>query len=405
MKVLHLVLSCLFGASAAFGSSAFPTVGNVVLSQTKGRPVEVTYDLLDAEAVVTVAFMTNGVPLPGSALQSVRGDVSVVVAPGVGRKIVWRPWKSWPGGWTGGDVTVRVSAWPISSPPPYMVVALDGSKEVRYYETEDALPGGIGLDDYRCGKMVFRKISAATSCFRAGSPKTEAGRASDETKGETTRYVSLTNDFYLGVFPVTQGQFRSLGTKASPSFSTTGDSLPADGLSGEHVGLPYASPSGIGDEACEPGSLLAAARERTGFVRLHLPTEAEWEFACRAGGYGAVYGGLAVGDAAWYADNSGGTLQPVGLKAPNAFGLYDMLGNVWERVRDSAGRAVSGEELIAPFDGTNSHGSYQLMCGGAFDSAETAVRAASRTPGSDWQTHNYQTAEPGFGVRLKIPLK
>jgi formylglycine-generating enzyme required for sulfatase activity len=401
MKVLHLVLFGIFGASAVLGSPAFPTVDNVVLSQTKGRAVEVTYDLRDAEAVVTVTFMTNGVPLPSSVLQSVRGDVFFVVAPGVGRKITWRPWKSWSGGWTGGDVTVRVNAWPLSSPPPYMVVALDGSKEVRYYETEDALPGGIGSEAYRCGKMVFRKIPAATSCFRAGSPKTETGRASNETP----RYVTLTNDFYLGVFPVTQGQFRSLGTTASPSFSTIGDSLPADGLSGEHVGLPYASPSGIGDEACVAESLLSAARERTGFERLHLPTEAEWEFACRAGGCGAVYDGFAVGDAAWYADNSGGTLQPVGLKAPNAFGLYDMLGNVWERVRDSASRAVSGEEQIAPFDGTNSHGSYQFMCGGAFDSLETAVRAASRKSGSNWQTHIYQTAEPGFGVRLKIPLK
>jgi len=66
--------------------------------------------------------------------------------------------------------------------------------------------------------------------------------------------------------------------------------------------------------------------------RFRLPTEAEWERACQAGGDAQRYG--AVGEIAWYKDNSEGSTHPVRMKTPNAWGLYDMLGNVWEWCAD-----------------------------------------------------------------------
>ena len=68
-------------------------------------------------------------------------------------------------------------------------------------------------------------------------------------------------------------------------------------------------------------------------LKLRLPTEAEWEYACRAGSFEARYGEL--GQIAWYEENSGKETHPVGEKRPNDWGLYDMLGNVWEWVEDA----------------------------------------------------------------------
>ncbi|MGV3503722.1 MAG: formylglycine-generating enzyme family protein [Adhaeribacter sp.] len=93
-----------------------------------------------------------------------------------------------------------------------------------------------------------------------------------------------------------------------------------------------------------------------------LPTEAEWEYACKAGSKGIRYGEL---DAiAWYKDNSGNTTHPVGGKEPNAWGLYDMLGNVWEWCSDIYDETV--------------YGSYRIFRGGGWADEERSVMATTR---------------------------
>ena len=116
-------------------------------------------------------------------------------------------------------------------------------------------------------------------------------------------------------------------------------------------------------------------QEGTG--RYRLPTGAEWEYAARAGTSGDRY--AANLDAiAWYGKNSGDRTHPVGQKAPNAFGLHDMLGNVWEWVRDWYGRYPGGSVTDPRGPGS---GSYRVFRGGGWVHVARGCRLAARVNG------------------------
>lgn len=145
--------------------------------------------------------------------------------------------------------------------------------------------------------------------FLMGSPPEEVGRYDDEVQHR----VMLTKGFYLGVHPVTQAQWRAV-MGSNPSWFK-GDNLPVENVSWYD---------------CQ-----AFCKKLGGLVR--LPTEAEWEYACRAGTTTVYHTGddeEALSRAGWYYTNSGGQTRPVGELTPNAWGLYDMHGNVWEWCAD-----------------------------------------------------------------------
>jgi formylglycine-generating enzyme required for sulfatase activity len=157
--------------------------------------------------------------------------------------------------------------------------------------------------------------------FIMGSPSGEAGRFDDEVQHK----VTLTHGYWLGKYEVTQGQYEEL-TGMNPSYFP-GPNLPVEQVSW--------------DDAQEFMNKLndreeAAGRLPAGWI-YRFPTEAEWEYAARAGtttAYSFGDDGGALGKYAWYEDNSGEQTHEVGLKDPNPWGLYDMYGNVYEWCAD-----------------------------------------------------------------------
>jgi len=157
------------------------------------------------------------------------------------------------------------------------------------------------------------------------------------------RWTSEVAPFYLARYPVTQQLYEALTQQAPSAFA--GPEHPVETVSW-HEAVQFCNR--LSDQAglprCYhehgPQEILVDAAA----AGYRLPSEAEWEYACKAGTAHSRYGELEA--IAWYKGNSGGSTQPVGRKAPNEWGLYDMLGNVWEWCADIYDEQVYGAYRI-----------------------------------------------------------
>ncbi len=183
--------------------------------------------------------------------------------------------------------------------------------------TEQTTPQ-VAQDKHR-GDLITNTINMKLAYIPAGefvmgSPSNEANRNSDE--GPQHR-VKISREFYMGICEVTQAQYKAVIGSNPSNFK--GDNLPVEGVSW--------------NDAVDFCKKLSQKEGKT----YRLPTEAEWEYACRAGSTTRFYFGDSdsmLGDYGWYVENFGGQTHPVGQKKPNAFGLYDMQGNVDEWCSD-----------------------------------------------------------------------
>ena len=275
------------------------------------------------------------------------GSVGTIARPGK-YKAIWTPDESFEDTVT-DDMKVRVVLGDKPDPPSgglYMVVDLE-SGDISYL---DAVPQGGWTEEYKTTKMVLRKVKAGK--FTMGSPEDELGRFLDEIQRE----VKLTEDFYIGVFETTQKQYKTI--KGNNPSDGIGDMKPVERISYDDI---RGSEKGAGWPAnndVDETSFLGKLRTKTG-KDFDLPTDAQWEYACRAGTTTALYDGNNLTDMdedsnsnklCWYYFNSGDTsLDPhddesgyedtcsthsVGQKLPNSWGLYDMYGNVKELCLD-----------------------------------------------------------------------
>ena len=260
----------------------------------------------------------------------------------------------------------------------YLVIDLSGGKNAEEYSFRyTKRPPDLDDDTCRTTELWLRRIPAGT--FMMGSPSNELGRYDDEIQHS----VTLTQDFYIGIFPVTQRQWE-LVMGGNPSyFKASGPCAPVEKVSYDAIcgsGRQWPSNSSVSSD-----SFLGRLRSRTKLEGFDLPTEAQWEIACRAGTTTALNSGKDLAssegscrnldEVGWYRKNSGGRTHPVGEKRPNARGLYDMHGNVWEWCRDWYGSYSSGS--VTNPNGAGS-GSYCVIRGGCWSYFARFCRAANR---------------------------
>ena len=249
------------------------------------------------------------------------------------------------------------------TPATYCVIDLSaGADATSYPVTYLAEPpsGGFNVDAYKTTKLVLRRLEAGT--FIMG-----------EDQNDESHRVTLTKPFFCGLFEVTQKQY-SLVTGSNPS-NFSGDKLPVENvrytnIRGNSDGLKWPLSSAV-----DSSSFMGKLRARTG-LDFDLPTEAQWEYACRAGTTTAYsYGNSADGNYMWYGGNSSKMTHPVGTKSANPWGLYDMHGNVCEWCLDKVGTLVYGTDPKGPSSSPLSYQSYRVECGGSY--ANEADRCAS----------------------------
>ncbi|OAI38828.1 hypothetical protein AYO40_06325 [Planctomycetaceae bacterium SCGC AG-212-D15] len=195
--------------------------------------------------------------------------------------------------------------------------------------------------------MTFAWIPPGT--FWMGSPDNERGRRRDEVQHK----VTLTKGCYMSIYPVTQECWRKVMGEKETGF--VGDQLPIEQVSWD-----------------ECRSFLSILGERDGHV-YRLPTEAEWEYACRAGTTTPFYFGQTISEQQALCDGSQTSM--VGSFPPNAWGLFDMHGNVWEWCADRYGDYPL-DRVVNP-EGPH-EGKYRVLRGGSFFNQAKSLRSASR---------------------------
>ena len=370
------VISATWSILAVTVLMAEPKVSNVTFEQddTASRKVTITYRLEDESAIVTIDILTNGVSIGEANLTHFAGDVNRIVAPGNLRTALWYPDKAWPDHKTDNAKAV-VTAWATNAPPNYMVVDLtDGV--TTYYTSDECLPdGGLSNDVYRTDRMVFRKIPARGVTWRMGSPTTELGRAEDETP----HLVTLTKDYWFGIYSVTMGQYKRIirsNSEVAPDFCfftniASHMTRPLQGVGMKSIrGTGKLWPADGHEVAA--GTPIANLRAIAGNRPCDLPTEAQWEYAARAGAGTALTTGRNLTDVktdhqldvlgrydknCGLADNdkttalirenddSSGTSK-VGIYTPNRWGIYDIHGNVADLCLDWYGAYVGDMESV-----------------------------------------------------------
>jgi formylglycine-generating enzyme required for sulfatase activity len=252
--------------------------------------------------------------------------------------------------------------------------------------------------------------------FNMGSPSTETCREPGKFK-ETLHEVTLTHAFELSVSEATQGQFESELGYNPAQFVECGPDCPVEKVSWHQAAAycnalsrskriaPCYTCQGSGAAiTCDVVAELATGGQIYSCAGFRLPTEAEWEYACRAGTSSAYYNGPAQscdgydGNASqigWYSANSGMTLHLAMLKEPNAWGLYDMPGGVWEWVHDWYVEDLGTAPAVDPV--SVSAGTLgRMLRGGSVEVPAQVLRSGSRwnyaPPASQLRLHGFRCA-------------
>jgi formylglycine-generating enzyme required for sulfatase activity len=423
MKTSVTLLAMLASALAI----ASPTA--TITSTTIADDVLTVEYTLDAPAVVTFDIQANGTSIGGEAVVSgilPNSDVWKKVEGSGTHTIKWRT-DAWNGN---ASINAVVTAWPLDNPPNYMVAdisyyAYSQTNAQRYYPEADFVPGGV-LDNvrYRQTALLMRKVMAKGITWTMGGTS-------------SARYVTLTNNYYMGVFEITKAQWAQvMGGYREKSASHTTNLAFTNLLYREMRPLEIVAYNEIRTSGSRTtynaandfpnpphgSSFLGVVRQRT-HLDFDLPGEAQWEFAARAG-HGAGYWSDGSADSTvngrllGRCSSNGGSTSNFncgpengtaicGSYKPSDWGLYDVHGNVhewcldWYTTDTTALNSLDYRVNIDPNDPSkmlypaNTSGSTKVKKGGAWAAdAATAGARWSDAPKTQWYNIGFRVMCP-----------
>jgi len=471
-----ITLSSALAAGFAFADAALPEVTSCSMQQNPGgRIVTISYEFanVDVPAVVTLDVRTNltgkatanesdWVSIGGEHICNAKGAVwRKVTRADLGSdgkfKIEWNPSQAWKdsegNGFKVDAALFCVTAWPLDNTPDYMVVDVSSSAKPnsqRYYPAVDFLPGSepgqkgaiTNNSAYKTSMLVMRKIMAKDVVWTMGSVAgVEEQRVGSGGDTEATHQVSLTNNYYIGVFEITQSQWGDVADNSVtvPFFKVEGAMRPMENVAFNEIRYAHRDTAGTSVEnvsiTWDPSadSFLGKLRERTGILDFDLPSEAEWEFAARAG-HGTGYWGDGstilnadvddnLGRIGRYQGNNPGKGESVasftpatggtaivGSYLPNSWGIYDMHGNVREWCLDWWQEDISAYEgkvnvsLSDPskcLNGNSPYNNLRRQRGGCYAYTAGNQRSAARA----YAKHGSSSQIAGFRVVCRAGLK
>ncbi len=242
------------------------------------------------------------------------------------------------------------------------------------------------LRRYEVNGYVFYTVVVEKGVFMMGGD--DEGAYDDE---KPVQKVRIREDYELGIHPVTQGLWRAVMGSDWPEVGFEGDERPVETVSWDDI-------CGEGGFLEKLNDWLRGSPQAAAGGSFVLPTEAQWEYAARAGrfrdGLGQLYAGSSrLSEVGWYGDNSGYETRAVGQKQANALGLYDMSGNVWEWTADDwHDYAKAAGDDRAWID--SPRGPLRVIRGGSWHSHPRSCRVAYRD--DDLPEYRYD----GIGFRL-----
>ena len=399
-----LAVTIIAAASMSLSARANALVDNVTIMQgwPFTRNVIINYTLTSDSAAPVIGVKFYGTTDNGETTfdLSEYGTLSKDGADGIikttgAHKTFWTPNESFYETVTDG-FKVKVEAVEML----YMVLDLSGGTSAESYPVSYLadVPEGGWTSEYKTTKLVLRKIEPGT--FSMGSPSGELGRQTSEDQHQ----VTLTKAFYIGVFETTQKQYE-LVTGSNPSQYKV-DDFPVENVK-------YNDLRGSGPDWPNTGSGVVASsffgklRVNTGrLYTFDLPTEAQWEYACRAETTTALNSGKnlsndtacsEMAEVGQYSGNRDGKPEGiVGRYLPNAWGLYDMHGNVWEWCLDWRVSNLGTDSVTDPIGPTS--GTYRVLRGGGWSVDAWQCRSARRNGKEPGLT----TTETGFRVTFTV---
>jgi formylglycine-generating enzyme required for sulfatase activity len=346
---------------------------------------------------------------PSFPLKSITGDVNDHTVQEDGwHRVTWDAYQDLGATVDASDVKVAIVARETTIPPPYMYL------DLNTYELKASFRAPSPNDPATKRTQVwFRRVEAGT--FTMGASSEDRAYFNASFNNESVHRVTITKPFYIAVYQTTEAQYYKIDEERQGWESMkpmTG--LDYSDLRGDNIGTNWPARG----YSVDANSFFGKLRSKVGGdVIFDLPTDAQWEMACRSKGDGTFHGNLTWSDGSpyakvgtgsnqdtnlvnisWYSYNAGSRTHDVGTRSPSTLGLYDMHGNVWEWCLDWMQDNLGTDPVTDPVGPRHqiSGNSLRVRRGGAFGNNPADCRPARRNPASASSQHT------DYGFRMVL---